>query len=133
MSQLNLKVNRNVFNNKCTLGEMLINGVFHCYTLEDVVRPDGVKVYGQTAIPKGKYKVIISHSNRFNKDLPLLLNVPQFEGIRIHGGNTDKDTLGCILLGAHSNGIDTISICAGVLQSLIEKIKSSSECWIEIS
>ena len=130
---LNIKVERKIFNDTCTIGEMFIDGVFHCHTLEDVVRPDGVKVFGQTAIPKGKYEVVINHSNHFNKDLPELLKVPMFDGIRIHGGNTDADTEGCILVGAASNGKDEISICAGVLQSLIEKIKASSECWIEIT
>ena len=127
-----ITVNRKIFNDTCTIGEMSIDGVFHCHTLEDVVRPEGVKVFGKTAIPKGKYEVVINHSNRFNKDLPELVKVPNFEAIRIHGGNTAADTEGCILVGAASNGIDTISICAGVLQSLMDKIKQSSECWIEI-
>ena len=60
---------------------------FLCHTLEDVVRDAGVKIHGQTAIPKGTYELIVSFSNRFKKRLPLLLNVPNFEGIRIHGGN----------------------------------------------
>ena len=57
------------------------------------------KVYGETAIPTGIYRVIISYSNRFKKQMPLLLNVPGFAGIRIHTGNTEKDSLGCILVG----------------------------------
>jgi hypothetical protein len=53
----------------------------------------------QMLIPTGKHKVIVDHSNRFNRDLPLLLNVAGFTGVRIHRGNTTKDTLGCILPG----------------------------------
>ena len=80
-----------------TIGELLIDGVFECYTLEDVERP--VKIKNETAIPKGTYKVIINQSNRFKRLLPLLLNVPNFEGVRIHSGNTNHNTEGCILVG----------------------------------
>lgn len=80
-----------------TIGTMRINNAYECYTLEDQVRPE--KVYGETAIPEGTYKVIVSYSPRFKRDLPLLLNVPNFEGIRIHPGNKADDTHGCILVG----------------------------------
>jgi hypothetical protein len=81
----------------CTIGKMYIDGIDTCYTLEDVVREE--KIYGETAIPTGTYKVIINFSNRFQQLMPLLLDVPEFEGVRIHPGNTDKDTHGCILVG----------------------------------
>lgn len=84
-----------------TIGKLYIDGVKFCDTLEDKVRPDGVKVYGETAIPAGTYKVIITWSNRFKRKLPLLLNVPGFDGIRIHPGNTAVDTHGCILVGVN--------------------------------
>jgi len=80
-----------------TIGELLIDGIFECYTLEDAERP--VKIKAETAIPKGTYKVIINQSNRFKRLMPLLLNVPNFEGVRIHAGNTNHDTEGCILVG----------------------------------
>lgn len=82
-----------------TIGKLSIDGVHFCDVLEDVVRPDGVKVYGQTAIPKGTYEVLLTYSVRFKKVLPQLLNVPMFEGIRIHAGNTAIDTHGCLLVG----------------------------------
>lgn len=83
-----------------TIGELYVNGRFEAFTCEDTVRPDGVKVYGQTAIPYGNYKVVITMSNRFKRLLPILLDVPNFSGIRIHPGNTSEDTEGCILPGA---------------------------------
>jgi len=88
-----------------TLGKMYIDGQLAAYTCEDAVREKpGVpiaewKVPGSTAIPKGNYRIIITFSNRFQKHLPLLLDVPGFSGIRIHAGNTEADTKGCILIG----------------------------------
>ena len=87
-----------------TIGELYINGVFLCSTLEDKVRTlDTIedKIYGETAIPEGRYEVILSYSKRFNKILPELLNVPFFKGIRIHAGNDKEDTEGCILVGEY--------------------------------
>lgn len=81
-----------------TLGKLFVDGVYRCETLEDVVRA-GPKIHGQTAIPAGEYKVIVNISNRFKRPLPLLLDVPGFEGVRIHPGNTAADTEGCILVG----------------------------------
>jgi len=80
-----------------TIGELSIDGKFECYTLEDVERKE--KVFGKTAIPKGTYEVIMTMSNRFKKMMPLLLNVPDYAGVRIHSGNKAEDTEGCILLG----------------------------------
>lgn len=90
---------------KSTIGELYIDGKFECYTLEDVERKD--KVYGKTAIPKGTYEVTMTMSNRFKKLMPLLLNVPNYEGVRIHTGNKAEDTEGCILLGK-TRGVDFI-------------------------
>ena len=72
---------------KYTIGDLSINGRFFCNVIEDVVRPAGVKIYGETAIPYGEYKVVMRYSPKFKKVLPLLLDVPMFEGVRIHAGN----------------------------------------------
>ena len=93
-----------------TISRLYVNcELFGCNTLEDTdrgLRQDmqleeikKKKVYGQTAIPCGSYECVYTYSNRFKKMLPLLLNVKGFEGIRIHSGNSAKDTEGCILVG----------------------------------
>ncbi len=88
---------------KATIGKLYVDDVFECYTLEDVDRKleaGGVKEYACTAIPRGKYNVVVAPSARFKRNLPLLINVPDFEGVRIHPGNTSENTEGCILVGA---------------------------------
>ena len=94
---MNLRVIREPSTAAATLGILLIDGVFTCWTLEDVVRP--VKIPGETAIPAGRYDVRLSLSQRFQKVLPEILAVPGFTGIRIHAGNTQADTAGCLLVG----------------------------------
>ena len=82
-----------------TIGKLYIDGAYFCDTLEDTVRPAGVKIAGKTAIPSGTYKVKKTMSPRFKKILPEILNVKNFSGVRIHAGNTHADTEGCVLLG----------------------------------
>ena len=85
-----LQLVRESFTNKSTEGKLFVNGIFYCYTLEDMDRylEEGeIKIYGKSAIPRGTYKVKITPSIRFKQSLPLLYDVPQFTGIRIHSGN----------------------------------------------
>jgi hypothetical protein len=102
---MELKLYRKHLKPLYTIGKLYINDEYFCDTLEDTVRDtnhDGVneeKIYGKTAIPYGKYKVDITYSYKFKKEMPILLNVPGFEGIRIHSGNTPEHTEGCILVG----------------------------------
>lgn len=103
--QMKLRLERQDCGLLCTIGELLIDGAHCCWTLEDRVREregeavETWKLHGETAIPRGTYNVVVTHSQRFGRELPLLENVPGFEGIRIHPGNTAKDTEGCILVG----------------------------------
>lgn len=120
-----------------TIGILLVNGKRFCDTLEDRVRDlvtEG-KVKGSTAIPAGRYKVILNYSPRFQKALPLLLDVPMFEGIRIHAGNTDKDTEGCILVGKNTQvGMLTESrtTLANLMQRLTSANNNGEDIWITI-
>lgn len=83
-----------------TIGKLFIDDVFFCHTLEDKVRPPGVKIYGETAIPEGTYTVTIEpFRGNAAKMYPYLHNVPMFTGVCMHGGNAPEDTLGCILVG----------------------------------
>ena len=108
-----LTLKRYYFSENDTLGRLYITYPdnldkkdFVCDVVEDTVRnpintPDELfeKVYGKTAIPYGTYQVIISRSPRFEKDLPELLKVPHFTGVRIHSGNTSEDSEGCLIVG----------------------------------
>lgn len=105
---MNILLDRKYLKENYTIGKLHINDVYFCDTLEDkVVDVDKsgkidngeVKIYGQTAIPYGKYKVVLSYSPKFGRIMPRILDVPGFNGILIHIGNTIKDTSGCILVG----------------------------------
>lgn len=98
---MELVLHRHYFGEEYTIGRLLVDGTYFCDTLEDRVRDlsQEIKIPGQTAIPAGRYEVIVNYSPRFKRDLPRLLNVPGFTGILIHRGNTPQDTSGCILLG----------------------------------
>jgi len=119
---MNLTIKRFWFTDKSTIGCLYIDDIFELYTLEDVVRE--VKIQDETAIPEGRYKVIINWSNRFKRVLPLLLNVPNFEGIRIHTGNLPKDTSGCILVGKE-RGIDCLSSSRMAFNEFFPKLQKA--------
>jgi hypothetical protein len=124
-----------------TIGEITIDGIHECWTCEDVVRPLGEKVPGQTAIPSGRYRVIVNRSKRFSElaghdvFLPLLLEVPGFDGVRMHTGNRPEDTEGCILPGQ-------VRLANSVLTSLLAfdrlfakicaAVQDGGQCWIDV-
>ena len=126
-----IEVKRFEFKDTHTVGKMYVDGIYECYTLEDAVR-NGTKVIGKTAIPIGTYKVIIDASTRFKQDMPHILDVPDFTGVRIHAGNTSADTDGCILLGSTWAGKDFIGNSKLAFDVFFNKLKEDKTSTIEI-
>lgn len=131
---MELTLLRSHFLNACTIGTLRVDGKdAGVFTLEDVVR-EGEKIAGKTAIPAGRYRVVIDHSNRFGRDLPRLLDVPGFTGVRIHPGNTDADTEGCILVGYEWKGGDFIGRSRAAFDWLFVQLEAAAgDIWLTIS
>lgn len=128
-----------------TIGQLYVDGLPErlAFTLEDPVREipgqpvESWKIPGATAIPAGSYRVVVTHSQRFGKCLPLLVAVPGFSGIRIHAGNTAADTEGCILVGvARGDGRESVLFSRSALQLVQNKIEdaltATGEVWIDV-
>lgn len=128
-----MQLTRKCFTDKSTIGELAVDGEFECYTLEDVVREEKIK--GETAVPVGTYEIAITFSNKFKKYLPLLMNVPNFEGVRIHPGNRPEDTEGCILVGQTKDD-DFVGHSVAAFEKLFPKIQAAivkEKVFIEIT
>lgn len=130
-------VDRFQFTEQSTIST-LTTGDFHCYVLEDCDRQleeGGQKIKGKTAIPRGTYQIVIDYSPRFNRDLPRLLDVPQYEGVRIHPGNDADDTEGCLLPGS-SYSDDWVGNSRATFNQLFELMEHAydkgEEIWIEV-
>ena len=141
---MEIKLKRIAKKPKYTIGKLYIDGKYVCDTLEDTDRGltknmpleeiKKKKVYGETAIPTGKYQVVWTYSAKFKRNLPLLLNVPGYEGIHIHNGNTAANTYGCPLLGQNKvvgQVINSIATCNKVLP-LIEDACKHEKVYITI-
>ena len=126
-----LELNRIAKKTLYTIGRLFVDGKYFCDTLEDRCRDldKEEKVMNETAIPEGIYEVIVNVSAKFRRKLPLLLDVPHFSGIRIHRGNTDKDTSGCILVGENKQQGRVINSTGYELKltEMIEKAMLSGE------
>jgi len=140
---MNLKVYRYNSQADYTSGLLMIDGKFECYTLEDEQRT--IKVWGETAIPNGKYQVKLRTEGTFHakykvkfplwhKGMLHVTNVPNFEGILIHIGNNDDDTAGCLLLG-RSAQLETIAESTIAYESMYKKVIQAFDkgevVWIE--
>lgn len=138
----NYVLTRTDFTEKSSIGTLSLDGKFLCYTLEDKTRAPGEpKVWGETAMPFGAYKVIVDRSNRFSnkagKDvfLPLFLDVLGFAGCRIHTGNRPEDVEGCVVVGT-SKSKDWVSgshdAFAPLFKQLKDFIAQGFEIWVTI-
>lgn len=125
-----------------TIGELSINGHRICYVLEDPVREvegepvESWKVKGQTAIPVGRYRIERTWSPRFGHTTPQLMDVPGFQGIRIHPGNTTADTEGCLLPGLErrSDSVGSSQLAYREILKWLDTIeRNGDEAWIEIT
>ncbi len=146
MSSMELKLIRKYFTAESTVSELYINDTLFCHILEDVDRAlnsemsreriGWLKQFGKTAIPYGKYEIITSYSNRFKDYLPLLVNVPGYEGIRIHPGNYAKDTEGCLLPGIYDpkvvDFVGNSRVTFAKLFEVIKKVEKQEKIFITI-
>jgi len=122
---MKLRLERIEFATEYTMGRLFVDGAFECWVLEDAVRA-GKKIAGATAIPAGTYAVTVDFSNRFQKPMPHILDVPGFEGIRIHPGNTTSDTDGCLLVGLKRVGA-TVQRSRDAYRALFAKLSKAIE------
>src|SRR5574344_363129 len=120
-----------------TIGHLSINDRRVCDTLEPhcIDWQKERKVEGRTAIPEGRYRVEVRYSRRFERQLPFLLDVPHFEGIMIHQGNTPSNTKGCILVG-HNTIRGLVLKSRQAMEKMMEQIRnakrSGQEVWCEV-
>lgn len=133
-----ITITRKWYTNKSTVGEIAIDGEsVGLFSLEDVVRM--FKIFGETAIPAGKYMANITYSARFNRYMLELIKVPGFSFVRIHPGNTNKDTEGCILIG-ESRSMDVVyssqsaykTLWTRILKYINDAMVHIEPIWVEI-
>lgn len=138
---MKIKVVRQLFTDKSTIGSLYLNDVFFCYTLEDkdrgldqsqsVFTIQAKKLFGITAIPYGKYPLIVNKSPKFGRLLPRLQGIKGFDGILIHRGNSAEHSHGCILVG-YKKGVDCIMESTKAEADLITILQKETTHTIEI-
>lgn len=140
---MELILTREKFTDSSTVGTLSMMNDAHteplCKILEDTDRNletyPGRKVYGKTAIPRGRYQIVVTYSNRFARPLPLLVSVPGYEGVRIHPGNTPADTDGCLLPGVTESKdfVGKSKLAFDMVFAIIQKaLDSGHQVWITI-
>ncbi len=134
---MEFKIKRQIYTDESTIGILTVDfdsSFAPMYTLEDKVRLTGVKVPGKTAIPAGRYQIIIDTSNRFKKLMPHILNVNGFSGIRVHSGNKAADTEGCIILGLDKaeNMVLRSRVASALFYEKLEEGLKMGKCFITI-
>lgn len=138
---MKLKLVRKYRKETYTIGKLYVDGVYLCDTIEDRDRglDDSMsladimikKRYGETAIPYGVYKVEITYSPKYKRLMPEIKNVKGFSGIRIHSGNTAKDTLGCLIVGKNTQ-VGMVTQSRATYNKLFALLKDAKDISIEI-
>lgn len=128
---MNIYILRDTYTPTSTIGKLIFDHNVVAYTLEDCVRPEGVKIPGKTAIPAGHYPIVVDYSPHFKRKVPHILNVPNFDGIRVHGGTTPADTDGCPI--AAYNKIDDQTVQGTAEQAITDLLNANpGQNFIEI-
>lgn len=130
---MNIVVKRFECGNDYTIGKLYIDGVEQCFTLEREVIQSSNDPNRKPAIPEGQYHTVIDFSTRFQRLMPHLLNVPGYEGIRIHMGNSDVNTEGCILLGTTWTQGDWIGESVLAFNNFFEKVKDAGDFVVTVT
>jgi hypothetical protein len=139
MADIEFTLKRDLRTDEFTLGRLLCGTEHMGYVCEDVDRdlehhPE-CKIPGETAIPRGRYRLTATMSQRFGRVMPLIVDVPGYEGVRIHGGNTAVDTEGCPLLGKTRTAVGVLN-CPEVNERLLKRIQdeeaAGNHCWITV-
>lgn len=138
---MTIRIVREPTTQETTMGVVFTDGVFYAFSLEDAVREvdgqpvDAWKVPGMTAIPAGRYPVTLTWSPRFERVLPEVQNVPGFSGVRIHPGNSHRDTEGCILVGVQRSSVmlqDSKRACDRLQAMLLAAELGGAENWLTV-
>jgi hypothetical protein len=119
---IKLLLQRKVSKSLYTMGKLFVNEELFCDTLENTKK----------IIPTGSYKIALIWSNKFHRELPELLNVPKRAAIRIHRGNSAKDTQGCILVGINDKA-GWLRNSSHYEQKIVELVRQHNECWITVA
>ena len=141
-TRMRIELVRIAFKDTYTIGKLYVDGKYFCDVLEDVDR--GLdssmteseilekKVKGETAIPTGHYVINITYSPKYKRMMPLLIDVKGFSGIRIHSGNTAKDTEGCLLVGKNKQ-VGKVLESRDTYQRLFKMMEGQKEITIDIT
>lgn len=139
---MELVLERKIHNENSTEGNLYVNGKWFCNTIEDTVRAKPgewkkeLKIYGKTAIPYGKYPVLVTWSNRFKRMLTGVFNVPDFEGIRIHNGTSELSSAGCIIVSYkdddENHKLINDKAAMNDLCNLVEEAQKKEKIWLNI-
>ena len=129
---MKLHLLRTILGNHATVGVLRVDGRHQCYILEDTHRPTEAKVPKFTCIPCGTYQVKLTHSPRFGVEMPLLVDVPEFSGVRIHPGNDSSDTEGCLLPGRFASDIH-VGESRLAYEALLAKLRAAKAQGEDIS